>query len=448
MARTRSAPRIGSSHSGSRLRTPIRLRALVRSYGGREVWQGIDADGQACLCVRARNLSAWQALRREAALMREWEDDAISAAPRLLSRSFASYCIEQTHELSFSYGRRMSIDGAPTDGDDPHLGAADLTAKERVRADLLDLLSELHTRSLTLNLAGSRGVGFRADGSVVVTDLSHISAASFTKVRADTRWVDQVVAGHNAPVAGRKITRPGMVGEAADVRAETARSGGAPVGAGAPSLLRRGWVRALAIAVPVALIAVLAAWALGVGDLRGGGEAEARSAGAATQAAASDGGGQSGAGEQSGAGGQRGAAEADPLADPHLADPTGTLLALADLRHDYLVGDAATNEAVVPESSAAREDAALRETYAHGTLTGGSTTVHDAEVLSLTGATATVRARVSESAASLTVEGAESTPIPAGAERTIVLTLERSGETWQISDVERAEDAEHTEDVE
>lgn len=406
----------------------------MRSYGGREVWQGIDADGQACLCVRARNFSAWQALRREAALMREWEDDAISAAPRLLSRSFASYCIEQTHELSFSYGRRMSIDGALTDGDDPHLGAADLTAKERVRADLLDLLSELHTRSLTLNLAGSRGVGFRADGSVVVTDLSHISAASFTKVRADTRWVDQVVAGHNAPVAGRKITRTGMVGEAADVRAETARSGGAPVGAGAPSLLRRGWVRALAIAAPVALIAVLAAWALGVGDLRAGGEAEAHSGGAATQTLASDGGGRSGAGEK------RGAAEADPLTDPHLADPTGALLALADLRHDYLVGDAATNEAVVPESSAARDDAALRETYAHGTLTGGSTTVHDAEVLSLTGTTATVRARVSESAASLTVEGAESTPIPAGAERTIVLTLERSGETWQISDVERDND--------
>lgn len=432
------------SATSSSVRGSVRLLALLASSDGREVWRSRDSSGRDMLTVRSRSLRALLRVRRERALIEDLHREGIAAAPRLIRVTLTAYSIEAVHELSLSAGKRRESSTLAAPSADP--------GREAVRLDLLDLLTELHSRSLSLNLAGVRGVGFRADGSVAVVDFSRVGEASFSRVRADNRWVESLVSG--VVQSSTTVTRR--------IHLQEANSPGNGVKESAGALLRQKknlprarkgeltsarsegeglWARYRAALITTsAVVATCAAVALAITYV----PRLPAFAGASVQQqvvqspsaepvtpAASPGSSQS-------AGSQKNNQE-KPLDDPY-----ALLTDLARARLEYLSGVRSDNPSVVPGSPAAQEDAELRARVGGATIEGGRTVVHEAQVITHTPTSATIRAVVSDDAATVG-KGAQVQKLPATEPRTIIMTVERSsdaaegGGKWRIREVTQVE---------
>lgn len=402
----------------------LRHIALLSASNGRELWRSLDSTGRELLTVQARSIAGLRAVRRERALISALAADSVSAAPRIMHTTWGSYSLENVHELSLSSGRRM---GSPSGSDGVEPGS------EHVRLDLLDLLSELHTRSLTLNLAGARGVGFRADGSVVVTDFSRIADASFTRVRADTRWVDSLVAGAgNVPgTVARRSRRDdgadetGQGSEAATPRlvykTRSAPNRGGIVNKYRMQILTAGCVVAASTVLAVGVTHIMHPSATAEAHPtavppKTSEQHEARTAQASPPSS-----------KQS---------EIDAsVRERSLPDAQATLKALASERYDYLTGHSPSNAAVAPGSPAASADAKIRNAYRGGTVSGGETVIHEAAVVSRSQeGTATLEATVSETATTHVAKN-ETREAPATDPHPITLQLVYDGARWTISEV-------------
>lgn len=422
---------------------PLRLLALLSASDGRELWRSRDSSGHELLTIRSRSLGALLRVRRERALIEDLHRDGISAAPRIVRTSFTGYSLEAVHELSLGAGkRRHSTAITESSVADP--------GREAVRLDLLDLLSELHGRSLSLNLAGVRGVGFRADGSVAVVDFSRIGEASFSRVRADNRWVESLVSG--VVQAPATLTRRIHLHEEEHGEGTEKTSGHRERGrhakphrveqaagrTGAQGLLRRYRTALLTTGGVVTASAVLAlgiTFAPHLPALAPDRPAQGVAGPAAAPGSARAAGTPAPATKE-----ETSAATAESLEDPY-----ALLTHLAKTRLEYLSGARSDNPAVVPGSPAAARDSDLRSRVNGARVEGGRTVVHEAQVLTRAPTRATIRAVVSDDAATVG-EGEETQELPASSPRAIIMTLERDPQTgtagrgqWRIRDVTRAQ---------
>ncbi|WP_170931947.1 hypothetical protein [Brachybacterium massiliense] len=157
----------------------------VRSNEDREeILLGAHANPR--VAVRGRSLEGRCAVRDELQLLAALEVAGIGAAPAVLETEDGEYTRESAPPLTRRTGRRAAEDGSPP--------TAERLALSRAREDLDALLDELHQRGWVLGAPAGQGLGVRADGSVVVTDLQGLRREEGLAPRAeDRRWVDTVL---------------------------------------------------------------------------------------------------------------------------------------------------------------------------------------------------------------------------------------------------------------
>lgn len=414
-------------------RSKIRLVALVSEFDGRELWRSLDSAGREVVTVRGRGLRGMRAVRRERALLEALGAESLSAVPRILHTGLREFSIEAVHELGTREGRRKAEHARHSRG-----------FEEQVRIELLDVITELHTRSLSLNLAGARGVGLRADGSVVINDFSRVTEATFSRVKTDHQWLDSIVSGHarSKTVAHRQGTAFAAATEKSvangGLRRPPARSlDRLSTRADSPlALVMRYRSALLTTAVTVAASAVLAgaiAFTPSVATaLAGGGTHKAVPAEGVDSSVH---GPRDKPGEPttaSGAAGSRTVVE-----ERRVKDPGSLLTALAEERYAFITGKTAHNPSVAAHSEASRADAQVRNALRESTVKGGHTTVHSASVESQQSDTLEISAVVSEAEMWVT-GGKHPGHRERSSQRRILLVLRHDGERWRIHGVSDA----------
>ncbi len=407
----------------------IRLIAQRDDREGRQTWESLNEMGDDVLTVRARSLRALPRVAREVRLLRQLNEDGVRAAPRLIASRPWQYTIEAARSVQPARGRRVS-EAARTESS---TGEGALAAS--ARADLDQLCEALNAKELALGLRSPAAIGMRSDSSVVVTDFSGLRPATFAAQQADARWISAAIG--NTPA--RRVSH-------------VQRQRSALIETTVPPRSRKPWVIAAgAVAAAVVIVG-------GGMILIGGNDRAAHADDSAQQAAevASAGSEQEASTDGDGTAISHpmlliatpdspgsAAAEKDPTSEVRQADLAAgddgaeVLTALADLRRDYLIGVGEQNLAAAQGTEAWSEDAALRQRLDGLTVSGGVTTVHEAQVLESDGATARLRAVISESP--MTISGLEQgeQTTPATAKRTVLITLTRSDDGWRVSEVRR-----------
>lgn len=157
---------------------------VLSSEDREEILLGAHANPR--VAVRGRSLEGRCAVRDELQLLAALEVAGIGAAPAVLETEDGEYTRESAPPLTRRTGRRAAEDGSPP--------TAERLALSRAREDLDALLDELHQRGWVLGAPAGQGLGVRADGSVVVTDLQGLRREEGLAPRAeDRRWVDTVL---------------------------------------------------------------------------------------------------------------------------------------------------------------------------------------------------------------------------------------------------------------
>ncbi|WP_341855451.1 hypothetical protein [Brachybacterium sp. GPGPB12] len=119
-------------------------------------------------------------------LLAALEVAGISAAPDVIGMEEDGYIRETAPPLARRRGRRAADGGAPATGE--------RVAQARAREDLEALVAALHERGWVLGAPRGRGLGVRADGGVLVLDLSGLRHEQSLAVRgADLHWIDSVL---------------------------------------------------------------------------------------------------------------------------------------------------------------------------------------------------------------------------------------------------------------
>lgn len=138
------------------------------------------------LRVRWRGPEGHEAVTAELQLLAALEVAGISAAPDVLGIEEDGYVRETAAPLVRRGGRRAAQAAAPATGE--------RLALARARDDLDALVDALHQRGWVLGAPRGRGLGVRADGSVLVLDLSGLRREESLVARsADRHWVDSVL---------------------------------------------------------------------------------------------------------------------------------------------------------------------------------------------------------------------------------------------------------------
>ncbi|MGP5260098.1 hypothetical protein ACTXME_09820 [Brachybacterium paraconglomeratum] len=135
-------------------------------------------------------------------LLAALEVAGISAAPDVIGMEEDGYIRETAPPLARCRGRRAADGGAPATGE--------RVAQARAREDLEALVAALHERGWVLGAPRGRGLGVRADGSVLVLDLSGLRREQSLAVRsADLHWIDSVLEDEERTLRRRVHALPG-----------------------------------------------------------------------------------------------------------------------------------------------------------------------------------------------------------------------------------------------
>ncbi|MGP5413163.1 hypothetical protein [Brachybacterium paraconglomeratum] len=135
-------------------------------------------------------------------LLAALEVAGISAAPDVIGMEEDGYIRETAPPLARRRGRRAADGGAPATGE--------RVAQARAREDLEAFVAALHERGWVLGAPRGRGLGVRADGSVLVLDLSGLRREQSLAVRsADLHWIDSVLEDEERTLRRRVHALPG-----------------------------------------------------------------------------------------------------------------------------------------------------------------------------------------------------------------------------------------------
>lgn len=374
------------------------------------------------LRVRWRGPEGRESVTAEMQLLAALEVAGISAAPDVIGMEEYGYIRETAPPLARRRGRRAADGGAPATGE--------RVAQARAREDLEALVAALHERGWVLGAPRGRGLGVRADGSVLVLDLSGLRREQSLAVRsADLHWIDSVLEDEertlrrrvhalpggdapsldlpgllDAPAGAGPADPPGLPGdqgeperpdagqeEAAEEEVDAADAGPvAPLpaprlrrartearaagGADAGSSRRRRSGGALSAVLGqrrhrrTALLSGAVVLALGLGAAAAITLTTDRPAPARQAPAVVAGGAPAGAGSS----------QEGPV--PAIEDPWALAAELAGSRHSYLTG--ASDVPVAAEGGAAQEeDERIREAYEGYEVQGSGPVVHEADLI-------------------------------------------------------------------
>ena len=169
---------------------------------GREE-ESLGAPGREdALRVRWRGPEGRESVTAEMQLLAALEVAGISAAPDVIGREEDGYIRETAPPLARGRGRRAADGGAPATGE--------RVAQARAREELEALVAALHERGWVLGAPRGRGLGVRADGSVLVLDLSGLRREQSLAVRsADLHWIDSVLEDEERTLRRRVHALPG-----------------------------------------------------------------------------------------------------------------------------------------------------------------------------------------------------------------------------------------------
>lgn len=188
---------------------------------GREE-ESLGATGRVdALRVRWRGPEGRESVTAEMQLLAALEVAGISAAPDVIGMEEDGYIRENAPPLARRRGRRAADGGAPATGE--------RVAQARAREELDALVAALHERGWVLGAPRGRGLGVRADGSVLVLDLSGLRREQSLAVRsADLHWIDSVLEDEERTLRRRVHALPGGDAPSLDLPGLL----DAPVGAG------------------------------------------------------------------------------------------------------------------------------------------------------------------------------------------------------------------------
>ena len=169
---------------------------------GREE-ESLGAPGREdALRVRWRGPDGRESVTAEMQLLAALEVAGISAAPDVIGMEEDGYIRETAPPLARRRGRRAADGGAPATGE--------RVAQARAREDLEAFVASLHERGWVLGAPRGRGLGVRADGSVLVLDLSGLRREQSLAVRsADLHWIDSVLEDEERTLRRRVHALPG-----------------------------------------------------------------------------------------------------------------------------------------------------------------------------------------------------------------------------------------------
>jgi hypothetical protein len=418
--------------------------------------------------LRVRGLASAECarIRDELQLLAALEVAGVTAAPDVLEIEDDGYVRETAPPLRHRGGRRSAGTGTPPTGE--------RLALARAREALDELVDALHERGWVLGAPPGRGLGARADGTVVVLDLRGLRRDEGLWARQeDRRWVDSVL-GDQDRTLRRRVHLRDAAADAAEIalvgvfpqerpeaesevepvapadaqgepavsrppgpnsptlptprrrRREAAAGPGRGVSVvrevvGQPRLRRTALLSGLAMLLCAALVVLGVRWAGERGTLEAGGEQPPTSTAAAP-------GGDADPAAAPGPG---------PAPAPRIEDPRILAADIAGARHAYVTGLSEV-PAAAPDSPALAEDEGLRTAYAGVEVRGGGPVVHSAELVEPVDSegTAVLRAVTSVDAHELEAADGEITAVPASAPLAVLLTVHWDGRTWKILDAE------------
>ncbi|MFC7374533.1 hypothetical protein ACFQS2_12625 [Brachybacterium sp. GCM10030267] len=468
-----------SAGAGRRLLSE--LGAAQRRDRDREETQVRVRGDRMALHVQALTPTGLESVRAEMQLLAALEVAGASAAPTVLEIGDEGYVRESARPLDLRGGRRSAVDGSPA--------TAERMAQARAREDLDAVVDALHERGWALGAAPGQGIGIRADGSVVLLDLTGLAPGTEVSAqRADRAWVDSVLQDQERTLR-RRIDEPrhempreetgpppeddpgegaGTPPEEASGDDEVPAKGSAATRAAAPlpapRLVRartryvgdtasrdiggggvtgsswRTGARGLATAVRQVLAgrrtrrtAVLsAAVVLVAGTVLGV---------ASWLILFPDSGPRTSA---EGAGPAAAPASAE-AAVPKIEDPWALATELAGTRHSYVTG-ISEEPAALEGSEALAEDDQVREAYEGVEVRGGGPVVHEAELVREPTADGTARLQIETSTAEHEVIEADGSTrtVPATEATVVDLDLRWDGSRWLVQRTRTVDDTDES----
>ena len=439
---------------------------------------GADADGgnraeeplgrsgrEDAVRVRWRGPDGREAVTSEMQLLAALEVAGIAAAPDVLGIEEDGYVRETAPPLARRGGRRAGGSGPPATGE--------RLAQARAREDLEALVGALHERGWVLGAPRGRGLGLRADGHVIVLDLSGLRREDSLSARsADRHWIDTVLEDeertlrrrvHAVPRAGAVLSEaesfPGSFGAEPPVtepapklpveptvsrvpeegsplpapRLRRARTDCEPTAeerrrwTGSTRPRRRGPVPTVLAVLADAQHRRTALLSAGIVLVLGLG----------TGAALTLPGAGPGPGENAAASAPAAQDPAPGDEAPVIEDPWALAVELAGARHAYLTGTSDVPVAAVG-GAAEEEDERIRAAYEGLEVRGGGPVVHEAELVSGPDEDGTAVLRVLTTTEDAEVVDASGTLQEAQEPESteVDLSLEWDGDRWRIQEVE------------
>jgi hypothetical protein len=197
------------------------MDAGERGASGRTEERHAENGREDAVRVRWRGPEGQGAVTAEMQLLASLEVAGITAAPDVLGIEEDGYVRETAPELARRRGRRAAGAASPATGE--------RLAQARAREDLEALVAALHERGWVLGAPRGRGLGVRADGRVVVLDLSGLRREEGLSARsADLHWIDSVLEDEERTLRRRIHALPGAGAGQAPFAAVGASLPGAP----------------------------------------------------------------------------------------------------------------------------------------------------------------------------------------------------------------------------
>lgn len=380
--------------------TGLRPVRLVRTEGGRQVWQARDHRGRRLTLIRARSIRAAMRVRREIALLHILEAGDTPAVPTLKWRGVAAYAVaEGPSALAPPRGKRVAREARVKGGSNTAQMASDLAA----------LLKSLHSRGLALGLQGLRGLELSPRGRVVVTDFSHVGPLTPVRKRADQQWLARLTSGAGtyryAQRRAEEQHEPEWLTSSSQGIGERASASvpAAPIGSRSRHRSAKGKKHRMRFCITspprLAAVAVLTCTIL---------------AGAPMLASFPD------------------TAPPSTSAPSAHEDPATIIPPLVEARHRYLIGATELNTSAAPGSEAEIADQKLRSALAGANVKGGQVRILEVHALAQNDNAVHVRVRLEDSAAR--IDGtAQSLELDGSEPYEVDMRLTRIDGEWRIA---------------
>lgn len=433
--------------------------STLRAERGRTELLARGLRGTEVMLVRGEEPEAVDEIEAEADLLEQLSAQGATIFPRVLGRDRTRYVREAPPvRVRRAAGRRA---GSPA--------AVGAPAERRAAAEIREVLdadiSLLHAQGWSLGAAGADVLSMREDGSVMVHDLSGLRPGAGPEQRlVDQRWIDAVLGEDGPPVLARRadpledvpplppsgasrtsadpaVTTPAVPVVPSARPAPPGAGDGPAASAALPRAVRgrrrpRGRRHRTGRSGAIAAVVISASAAA----LAGGGVLLV-SAIACPSGTCSQGPGSTPVAAQPSAAGTSAATSfataSTSVARP--ADPAALVEEIIAKRRTHLL-EGGEDGATAAGSPAAQQDASIAKAYREVTVSGWETSVREARLTAFDAeaGTATVHARVRESARTITGADGSRTRVPATSARTVVLELRMQDGGWRLVSAEPA----------